>query len=182
MKTGNSKRTEKNLIKKLLKTVIILLLSLGILAIFYKDRVLNSFVMSGRYGWEMVTIFPAVLVLMGLADSWIPKKLIKKYLGQEAGAMGILIAVFLGTLPTGPMYIAFPLAGEMLHKGAGITNVVVFLGVWASLKIPQIGVEVQFLGIKFSILRFVFTLISIISIGLITEQMAKGGRDYVREE
>lgn len=104
-----------------------------------------------------------------------------KYLGENSGLKGILIAIFLGTLPTGPMYIAFPIAAELLHKKASITNVVIFLGVWASLKIPQIGVEIQFLGLKFAVLRFVLTLISVIAIGLITEYLSKGEVKYVQE-
>lgn len=62
-------------------------------------------------------------------------------------------------MPTGPMFIAFPIAAELLRKKASIDNVIIFLGVWASLKIPQLGVEVQFLGIKFTVIRFILTLI-----------------------
>lgn len=133
---------------------------------------------SGKYAIEMILIFPAVLILMGLADIWVPKNLVKKHLGETSGVKGIAIAIVLGTLTTGPMYIAFPIASEMLNKGASISNIIIFLGVWASLKIPQIGVEVQFLGLKFSFLRFVFTIISIIVTGVITEYMCKGGKNY----
>ncbi len=45
----------------------------------------------------------------------------------------------------------------------------IFLGVWASSKIPQIGVEIEFLGLKFALLRLVFTLISLIIIGYLIE-------------
>ena len=38
-----------------------------------------------------------------------------------------------------------------------------------SLKIPQIGVEIKFLGLKFAFLRAVLILISVTIIGLIIE-------------
>ncbi len=139
------------------------LLLLGILALIVLSFVfpwtmLAGFKISRGYALQMIYIFPAVLILMGLADVWVPKETIEKYLGDQSGLKGILLAVFLGTLPTGPVYMAFPVAAELLGKNASTTNVMVFLGVWASLKIPQIGMEVQFLGLKFAALRFVLTL------------------------
>jgi len=127
--------------------------------------------MSSRYLKEMILVFPAVLIVMGLADLWVPTTLVKKYLGQNSSLKGKFIAIILGTMPTGPMYIAFPIAAELLRKKASLSNVIIFLGVWASLKVPQLGVEIQFIGLKFSILRFIFTLISIIIIGIIMEKM-----------
>jgi len=62
-----------------------------------------------------------------------------------------------------------PLAAELLRKRASISNIVIFLGVWGSLKIPQIGVEIKFLGLKFAFLRAVLILISVTIIGLIIE-------------
>ena len=73
----------------------------------------------------------------------------------------------MGTFPAGPMFIALPIAGELLRKKASIDNILVFLGVWASLKIPQLGVEIQFLGLKFTFIRFILTLVSVNLIALI---------------
>jgi uncharacterized membrane protein YraQ (UPF0718 family) len=166
---------------KVLRIVIVLGLSLGGLSIFFPQIISKSLQISGKYGIEMLLVFPAFLVLMGLADVWIPKELINKYLGQESGLKGILLAIFLGTLPTGPMYIALPIAGELLRKKASLVNVITFLGVWASLKVPQIGVEIQFLGVKFAALRFVFTLASVIIIGFIIDYMTRGEIEFVKE-
>jgi len=127
--------------------------------------------MSTRYIKEMISVFPAVLIIMGLADVWVPTSMVKKYLGQSSGIKGKFLAIFLGTLPAGPMYVALPLAGELLRKKASLSNTIIFLGVWASLKIPQLGVEMKFLGFKFSALRFVFTLASVVIMGLLMEKM-----------
>ncbi len=158
-------------IKKLVVFLVITAIILYLLRIFFPARSDMSFEIMREYSIEVIAIFPPVLVLMGLADVWIPREKIKKYLGQESGLKGVLLSMFMGTLPTGPMFIAFPIAGEMLKKGARVANVVVFLGAWASLKMPQIGVEIQFLGLQFSIYRVVLTFIAVLFIAFITEKM-----------
>jgi len=163
-------KVKKN-IKKTVKTLIFWVIILAIFRYFFPDHFPAAISMSSRYLKEMLFVFPAVLIVMGLADLWVPTTLVKKYLGHNSSLKGKFIAIILGTMPTGPMYIAFPIAAELLRKKASLSNVIIFLGVWASLKVPQLGVEIQFIGLKFSILRFIFTLISIIIIGIIMEKM-----------
>ncbi len=171
----NDKRESKieKSIKKLIKTIAGILVIFISLKLYSPTRFDTAISMSGRYAKEMLSIFPAVLLIMGLADVWVPTTLVKKYLGREAKIKGKFLACFLGTLPTGPMYIAFPLAAELLRKKASVSNVIIFLGVWASLKIPQIGVEIKFMGIKFALLRLIFTLVSVVLIGIFVERLIK---------
>lgn len=156
-------------LKKLIKYTVIFAVILITLFYFFPENISNGVGIARNYGYEMITIFPAVLILMGLADVWIPKSLINKYLGKESGIKGIIISISLGTLPTGPLYVAFPIAHELIKKKAKISNVMIFLGVWAAAKIPQIGVEIKFLGFKFAFLRFIFTITSLIIIGQLIE-------------
>lgn len=165
------KKEIKNNLIKLFKVLIGVIIVFIVFKYLFPERFLPALELSGQYVKEMISIFPAVLLIMGLADVWIPADMIKKYLGAEAGIKGKVMTIAFGTLPTGPMYIALPLAAELLRKKASVSNVMIFLGVWASLKIPQIGIEIQFLGIKFAALRFIFTLISVVLIGLIIEKM-----------
>lgn len=165
---NNNQKKGKDVKRQLLLIIITIILVYTIIYFIYPHNFKKSIKISQRYGLEMLTILPAVLLLMGLADVWVPKSLVKKYLGKNAGLKGIFVAIALGTLPTGPMYIAFPVASELLRKKASLTNVIIFLGVWASLKIPQIGVEIQFLGVKFALIRLSLTFVSIVAIGFIT--------------
>lgn len=159
----------KNGLLNLSKYLVVITVIVLSLYYFFPEKIVAGLDISVEYGIEMVAIFPAVLVLMGLADVWIPKSLINKYLGKESGVKGIVLSIIMGTLPTGPLYIAFPIAAELLRKKARISNVMIFLGVWGSSKIPQIGVETKFLGFKFAMLRLLFTLISLILIGYLIE-------------
>lgn len=126
-----------------------------------------------NYLWEMALIIPPVFVLMGLLEVWVPKDKIKQLIGAGSGLKGFFFSFVMGTLPTGPLYIAFPMAGTLLHKGARVSNVVIFLGAWAAIKIPQLLVETEFLGLPFTALRFGLTLTAVIVIGLIMEKVIK---------
>ncbi len=122
-----------------------------------------------QYLKEMVLIMPAIFLLMGLIEAWLPKEKIQGWLGREAGIRGLALAFLLGTLPTGPLYVAFPMASGLLKKGAGIKNIVLFLGAWGALKIPQLMVEAEFLGPAFTLLRFVLTFAVLLLMGVLME-------------
>ena len=66
---------------------------------------------------EMIKILPAVMLLMGFFTVWVPREMVVKYLGKASGVRGILLSILLGALPTGPLYVAFPLA-----SGAGFAK------------------------------------------------------------
>jgi len=156
-----------NEIMKRFKAPIILGLIILGLKVFIPetgDRTLSVII---DYAKEMAIIMPAVFLLMGFMEVWIDKNKIKKWLGSKSGLKGALIAFILGTLPTGPLYAAFPMASSLLKKDASIFNIVIFLGAWAALKIPQLMVEIKFLGLPFTALRFILTLSGLILIGSI---------------
>lgn len=123
------------------------------------------------YLLEMAAIVPAVVLLMGLFEVWVPKDLIQRHLGQGSGPRGTVLAILMGTAPTGPLYAAFPIAGSLLRMGARVSNVVVFLGTWGAAKVPQLLVEAQFLGPSFAALCLVLTVASLIAIGLVLERL-----------
>jgi len=155
-------------IKKFIAPTWVLLVFIG-LAIWMPDTAVRSSLVTWDYFKEMALIMPPVFILMGLMEIWIPKDKIQKWLGNGSGIKGAVIALVLGTLPTGPLYVAFPMTATLIRKGASITNMVIFLGSWAALKIPQLMIEIKFLGISFTLLRFGLTLLALALIGLLME-------------
>ena len=155
-------------IKKFKAPIMVLIVFIG-LAIWMPDTAVRSSLVTWDYFKEMALIMPPVFILMGLMEVWIPKDKIQKWLGSGSGIKGAGIALALGTLPTGPLYVAFPMTATLIRKGASITNMVIFLGSWAALKIPQLMVEIKFLGISFTLARFVLTLLALALIGFLME-------------
>ncbi len=119
----------------------------------------------------MMLILPAVMVMLGLFAVWVPKDIVVRYLGKASGVKSIFLALILGALPTGPLYIAFPIASALLKKGAKISNIVVFLSAWACIKVPQEMVELQFLGVRFMLSRLSLTIIFVVIMGIFIEKV-----------
>jgi uncharacterized membrane protein YraQ (UPF0718 family) len=119
---------------------------------------------------EMVVILIPVAVLMGLFEVLVPKQLIGKYLGRESGWKGVLLALLFGTAPTGPLYVAFPIAAMLLKKGASPLNVIILLDAWAAIKIPQLLIEARFLGPSFMLVRLALTVPSAILMGWLIQK------------
>ncbi len=124
---------------------------------------------------EMVFILPAVLIVMGLFGVWVKREVVVRYLGRDSGIGGLFLAILLGTLPTGPLYVAFPLAAMLLKKGARVAGVMLFLSAWACIKLPQEIMELQFLGLEFTLLRLGLTVAVLIPMVLLAETLYHRG-------
>lgn len=145
------------------------------LSLIYQDKGSKALRISWEYFKEMLFILPAVMILMGLFAVWVERDVVVKYLGKGSGMGGLLLAIFLGTLPTGPLYVAFPLAAMLLKKGARVANVTVFLSAWACIKLPLVLMELQFLGWRFTFLRLGLTVALVIPMGLLAEMLYHRG-------
>ena len=164
------KQTNKAMIMDYILLGATLIVAATILLIF-PDRVDIVTTTSWDYFLEMMLILPAVMVVMGLFTVWVSKETVVKYLGKTSGIKGIFLAILFGALPTGPLYVAFPLASSLIKKGARISNIVIFLSAWACIKIPQEMMELQFLGPKFMVSRLVLTIIFVAIMGVFIEWM-----------
>lgn len=164
------KQTNKAMIMDYILLGATLIVAATILLIF-PDRLDIVTTTSWAYFLEMMLILPAVMVVMGLFTVWVSKETVVKHLGKTSGIKGIFLALLFGTLPTGPLYLAFPMASSLIKKGARISNIVIFLSAWACIKIPQEMVELQFLGPKFMVSRLVLTIIFVTIMGVFIERI-----------
>ena len=163
-------KEKQGIIRDLIILGVISIVTLTLLYIFpdKKEPVLST---SWNFFIEMMLILPAVMVMLGLFAVWVPKDIVVRYLGKTSGVKGIFLAIILGALPTGPLYIAFPIASALLKKGAKISNIVFFLSAWACIKVPQEMVELQFLGVRFTLSRLSLTVIFVVIMGIFIEKV-----------
>ncbi len=84
--------------------------------------------------WEMLSFLPPIFVLLGLLDVWVDRETMMKYMGDNSGLRGMVLAFILGSAAAGPLYAAFPLAGVMMKKGARLLNVFIFIGAAACVQ------------------------------------------------
>ncbi len=127
----------------------------------------------------MLQIVPPIFLLIGLMDVWVPKETMMKIMGEKSGWVGFFIAFLFGTFAAGPLVAAFPVAYIMLKKGARYANVLFFLMIWASAKLPIIFFQATTMGWKFTIVSNI-TLIIIYLIGSITIEKLLGAKEKER--
>jgi uncharacterized membrane protein YraQ (UPF0718 family) len=108
---------------------------------------------------------------MGLFNVFVSRETVVKYLGSSAGIKSLVLGLGLGTLPTGPLYIAFPIASSLRRKGARPASVLLFLFSWSCIKLPQELAELRFMGYEFMLVRLGATLALTVPTALILERI-----------
>jgi uncharacterized membrane protein YraQ (UPF0718 family) len=130
---------------------------------------------------EMILFLPLMFILIGLFDVWVPRGKITRHVGPGSGSMGIFWVILLAMLQAGPLYAAFPVAALLWKKGCSVRNVFVYLGAFSTLKIPMLAFEIGFLGLKFSLLRALFSLPIFIGIGYLLALVLKNRNFTVKD-
>ncbi|HBF36958.1 MAG TPA: permease [Firmicutes bacterium] len=120
---------------------------------------------------EMLLVIPPIFLLLGFLDIWVPKETMTRYMGQEAGMKGVLLAIFIGSAAAGPLYGAFPVAAVLMKKGVSFTNILIFIGAWSTTKIPMFLFEMAALGPRFAWTRLAVDIPGIIIIAWILNRM-----------
>ncbi|HHV39319.1 MAG TPA: permease [Tepidimicrobium sp.] len=159
----------------------ILLVTVNIVMVFVHPSLgIKSIGITFKNIKEVLTIIPPVFILLGLLDVWVERETMIRYMGEDSGIVGVLLAFFLGSAAAGPLYAAFPIAGVLLNKGSKLSNVFIFIGAWSTTKIPMLLLEASYMGTKFAIIRLVLSLIGIAAITYTTERaLSKDERDEI---
>jgi uncharacterized membrane protein YraQ (UPF0718 family) len=126
------------------------------------------------FAMEMAALLPLMFILIGIIDVWLPRSLIERHVGSGSGLRGGVWVILLAMFQAGPLYGAFPVAQLLWKKGCSTRNIFIYLGAFATIKIPMLTFEIGFLGLRFSLLRTLITLPVFIAIACIMEALLKG--------
>ena len=108
-------------------------------------------------------------ILAGLVQVLIPRDFITRWLGDEAGAKGILIGCVVGGLFPGSPYAAFPLVASLYQAGASLGAIVGFVSAWALWSVSRLPLEIALIGARPALIRYAVTLIVPPLAGLLAE-------------
>ncbi|KKY01510.1 MULTISPECIES: permease [Paraclostridium] len=171
----------KSILKRYKVSILMIFILLSI-SIFIPSKGKEAINMTTSNVIEMVKVIPPIFLLLGLLDVWVPREKMIKFMGNDSGFVGVIIAFLLGSAAAGPLYAAFPIGGTLLKKGASFSNVLIFIGAWSTTKLPLLLFEGSSLGWKFTITRLVINLIGIFVIAKLTNiLLSKDDRDYIYE-
>jgi uncharacterized membrane protein YraQ (UPF0718 family) len=165
----------KEKIKKYYLFMLVVLVDL-ILWLYWPDKGITAVKSTGDYLLEMLLFIPPIFILIGLLDVWVPREIVEKNVGPDSGVKGVVISILVATAAAGPLYAGFPVAYTLMKKGCRLSNVVIFLGTWATIKVPMLMMEIKFLGLEFAAARLILTLPAIIISGYLVEKLLAGAR------
>ncbi len=98
---------------------------------------------------KVIPVFILVFVLMVLVNYFVSRDYLVKQLGRR-GYRKWVFAVVAGIISSGPIYIWYPLLGELKEKGASYGLIACFL-YNRSLKIPLIPIFLLYFSLEFII-------------------------------
>ena len=128
---------------------------------------------------EMLPKILAGCLIGAFVTLLLPREVVARWVGQESGFTGLLIAAFFGfLLPGGPITI-YPVAGAFLLMGADAGAVVAFIVSWTLIGYTRALVwELPFFGADFVIWRMAAAVPLPIIAGLLARIVVRLGFEY----
>ncbi len=158
---------------KRFKLVIVSLILYLIVFIVNREIFFSALETLKMFLLEMAEILPAIIIITGLLSVYVPPAMIMKNFGDKSGIKGKIISFVIGAVSAGPIYAAFPVSLMLLKKGASVSNIVIILSSWATVKLPMLLFEIKFLGLQFSLTRYVLTVAAILGMSYAMDKVVK---------
>lgn len=152
-----------------MQSIILIIITMALLIIsFIADRkkTLNGLKKSLKMFLNLLPSLLSILVLISIVLYFTPKELLIKLLGRESGAMGMVIAGFIGSISLVPGFIAYPLGGILVENGVSYSVIAIFITTLMMVGILTLPIEKKFFGLKAALLRNIFSLAGAVIIGL----------------
>lgn len=167
---------------KILERYSFFITSLLILLLIYilKPSIGQGAILNAKSSFfQMLSVLPPIMILLGLMDVWIPRETLIKYMGDDSGFSGIFLAILIGSLAAGPMYAAFPFTAVLIKKGVRFSNVIIFMNAWCVTKISTLLFEISAIGYKFTFSRLLIDLPGVIIMGFLVHKLM--GKDEIKK-
>ncbi|SCI82673.1 Predicted permease [uncultured Clostridium sp.] len=137
---------------------------------------INIFISTKSSIDQMLSVLPAIMILLALLDVWVPKEYFIKYMGSNSGVIGITLTFLIAFFSAGPMYAAFPFTAVLIKKGVKFSNVIIFLNAWCVTKFSTLLFEISALGSDFTLIRLIIDIPGVIIMGYIVNYIVNRKR------
>jgi len=113
---------------------------------------------TASFGLSMIKVIPCAFILIGLFEVWVKQETVERHFGKSSGLRGHIVGILLAGTTVGGLYVAFPVAAALFHKGARPAVIFSYIGAAAIVRIPMTIFEASFMGIKFTLIRLLVSL------------------------
>ena len=117
---------------------------------------------------QILPVLILVILLLGISNYFLKPKIVSKHLGVGSGIKGWLLAVSIGILSHGPIYVWYPLL-KYLHKQGMRTGLVAVFLYNRAIKIPLLPIMIFYFGISFVVIVAIYMIIASVLEGIIIE-------------
>jgi uncharacterized membrane protein YraQ (UPF0718 family) len=138
-----------------------------------RDLPLAGLQAAGRTLWRNLIMILLGFVIAGLAQVLVPRELITRWLGAEAGVKGVLVGCVAGGLVPGSPYATFPLVAALYRGGASMGAVVSFVSAWSLWSVTRLPVEIALIDSRPALIRYAVTFVVPPIAGLAAEAIAR---------
>lgn len=121
---------------------------------------------------EIVPVFILVFLLMFFFNLFLDEKKMAKILGNNAGIKGWTISIIGGILSMGPIYMWYPLLGDLQKKGMKNSFITTFLYNRA-IKLPVLPMMAYYFGLSFTIILTLYMILFSVINGLLINKFIK---------
>ncbi|KLO23243.1 hypothetical protein X275_03280 [Marinitoga sp. 1197] len=113
----------------------------------------------------------SIFLIIGILQNFLSTEKVGDFLLNFSGIKGIITGLFTGSLMMGPPASGYPIAQYLFANNASVSLVSSFLLSWVMLGIIFITYELQNFGKKFTIIRNILAIVSIIIISYLMEMI-----------
>lgn len=117
--------------------------------------------------FKLLPVLLFMLALVSIVLFLLPEKTLVKYMGEESGIAGWVIAALFGSVALIPGFIAYPLCGILVKSGVTYSIIAVFITTLMMTGFLTLPLEAKFFGWKVSLIRNLISLAAALMIGLI---------------
>ena len=140
----------------------------------------------GKAGGLLLMVLPqlaAGLLIAGLVQELVDRDKVSRRLGQQSGLAGLLLATGAGIVTPGGPFTSFPIVYALWIAGADAGALVAYLAAWALIGLNRLIIwELPFMGVDFTLLRFLVSLPLPLVAGLIARWLVRVTPLKLREE
>ena len=168
MNEKKSKQIEFKGIKFLFFVIIIHIV------IFLFDNQNSSLSLSKSYELllKLLPIFVMIIVITTLINYFLKPKSIMKHFGKDSGVKGWVYSSLGGIVSHGPMYVWYPMLSQLKQNGLKDGLLVTFMYT-RSIKIPFIPIMIDYFGVLFTVILFIYIIIGGFLQGMLIEALKK---------
>ena len=128
-------------------------LALLVSLVFNRDKTLRALKIAARRFIRILPAFLIMLALISFALYLVPDEVISRYLGSDNKFTAMAVGALLGSIIYMPGFIAFPLAGILLHKGVAYMVIAAFTTTLMMVGVLTAPIEKAYFGLKVTIIR-----------------------------